>query len=82
VLERLLTGATNKEIAADIGVSEQCVKYHLTKLFHKFRVDTRVALALAANRIIGSGPLTARPGKPGSLRPPRDGFDGAQLDRP
>jgi DNA-binding CsgD family transcriptional regulator len=51
VLARLLTSETNKEIAAALQISDQCVKYHLTQLFRKFRVDNRVALALLAERI-------------------------------
>jgi DNA-binding NarL/FixJ family response regulator len=61
VLECVLTGATNKEIAGDLGVSEQCIKYHVGRLFKKFGVDTRVALAVAASEIVRRD------------RPPRDG---------
>ena len=44
IVESLLRGRTNKEIANQFGVTEQTVKNQLTTLFKKLRVSGRVAL--------------------------------------
>jgi DNA-binding NarL/FixJ family response regulator len=44
VLRQLLKGLTNKEIANNLGISEQTVKDHLKRLMHKMKVTTRTAL--------------------------------------
>ena len=44
VLDLLVTGRPNKLIAADLGITEQCVKAHVSKLFAKYHVENRVAL--------------------------------------
>ena len=52
VLRGIFEGLTNKEIAAQIGVSESAVKATLQQLFHKTRVRTRsqlVRIALEAS---------------------------------
>jgi len=52
VLRGIFEGLTNKEIAANIGVSESAVKAVLQQLFHKTRVRTRsqlVRIALEAS---------------------------------
>ena len=41
------TGARNKDIAWQLGISEGTVKLHLFRAFRKLRVDNRVALGLA-----------------------------------
>jgi DNA-binding NarL/FixJ family response regulator len=43
-------GLSNKEIAARLGRSEETVKHHLTKVFEKTGVTSRVELALLAER--------------------------------
>ena len=50
VLERLVTGDSNRQIAKTLGICEQTVKDHLSVLFRKFQVQRRVALAVAAVR--------------------------------
>lgn len=50
VLERLVAGDTNREIAKTLGIREQTVKDHVSVLFRKFQVRRRVALAVAAVR--------------------------------
>ncbi|MEJ7599920.1 MAG: LuxR C-terminal-related transcriptional regulator [Kofleriaceae bacterium] len=51
VLERVLRGDSNKEIAADLGVSTRAVELHVTRLFEKLGVKGRAALA---GRVLGA----------------------------
>lgn len=54
VLELVLGGASNKQIAGELGVSLATVKTHLQHVFHKFEVPSRTALvAHARSRIRG-----------------------------
>lgn len=48
VLEGLVRGERNKEIAARLGLSEPTVKTHLASIFAKLDVDSRAAAAVAA----------------------------------
>ena len=48
ILQALLDGCTNREIATRFGTTEQTVKNQLTTLFDKIGVSSRLALALAA----------------------------------
>jgi DNA-binding NarL/FixJ family response regulator len=48
VLQSLFEGLTNKEIAAQLGVSESAVKATLQQLFQKTRVRTRSQLVRIA----------------------------------
>lgn len=50
VLDRLCQGKSNREIAADMFISETTVKYHLVGLMRKFEVRGRVELVVAALR--------------------------------
>lgn len=51
ILTALGTGKANKQIALDLGVTEQAVKYHLTNVYRKLGAQNRVeALRLAAER--------------------------------
>ena len=50
VLERVLDGMSNKEIAGQLFLSEQGVKMHLGRLFRKFGVANRAQLILIAFR--------------------------------
>ncbi len=45
VLELLRAGRTNKEIAGELGISEQAAKAQVRKLMRKFSVPNRAALA-------------------------------------
>lgn len=49
VLDCICSGASNKEIANKLFVSEQTIKSHCNKLFKKFGVSNRVGLALKGN---------------------------------
>lgn len=51
VLEAVARGERNKEIAARLCISEPTVKSHLTSLYAKLNVDSRVsAVAVAVER--------------------------------
>ena len=43
-----MAGLANKEIAADFKISEDTVKHHLSNIFDKLGVSTRLELALFA----------------------------------
>ena len=48
VLRMLVTGCSNKEIAAPLGIEERTVKAHVAKLFRKVGVSNRIMLSLYA----------------------------------
>jgi two-component system, NarL family, nitrate/nitrite response regulator NarL len=45
VIKAVLSGYSNKEIATELSISEQAVKYHLTNIFRKFGISGRMELA-------------------------------------
>ncbi len=47
VLARVLRGASNAAIAAELGVSSRAVEQHVTALFDRFGVESRAALVAA-----------------------------------
>tara|TARA_R110000823_G_scaffold27609_12_gene80412 strand:+ start:14883 stop:15503 length:621 start_codon:yes stop_codon:yes gene_type:complete len=51
VAEQVGRGASNREIAEVLKISERTVKAHLTAIFEKLEVRDRVQLALAMNHI-------------------------------
>jgi len=48
VLRLIVDGCSNREIATDFGLSEETVKRHLSNIFDKVGVSTRLELALFA----------------------------------
>jgi two-component system nitrate/nitrite response regulator NarL len=56
ILETIVGGFSNKEIAQKFSLSEDTVKHHLTNIFDKVGVSSRLELALFAinNRLIES----------------------------
>ncbi len=45
IVEAIVSGCSNKEIARDLSLSERTVKYHLTRIFSKLGVSGRMELA-------------------------------------
>ena len=63
VLELMAEGQENKEIAAQISVSTQTVKNHVTSILRKLRVGSRTeAITLALHKRWVVNPWSARPG--------------------
>jgi DNA-binding NarL/FixJ family response regulator len=48
IVDALLAGCTNKEIAHQLGVSDQTIKNQLTMLYKKMGVSSRLELVLLA----------------------------------
>ncbi len=46
VVEQVCTGASNKEVAANLGITERTVKAHLTAVFEKLNIRDRVQLVI------------------------------------
>lgn len=57
VLEHVITGKLNKQIAADLGTTEQTVKVHRMRVTAKMGIASAVELARAAQRL-GVNPAT------------------------
>ena len=51
VADQVARGATNREIAQSLEITERTVKAHLSSIFGKLKVRDRVQLALAMNNI-------------------------------
>jgi DNA-binding NarL/FixJ family response regulator len=57
IVQAVVTGRRNKEIADRFSITENTVKSHLTSIFNKFGVSNRVELALfAAHHHLLEGP--------------------------
>ena len=48
MLDYVVSGRANKAIAEEMRIGEQAVKAHISRLFLKFRVESRAGLAVAA----------------------------------
>jgi DNA-binding NarL/FixJ family response regulator len=57
VLDMLADGLLNKQIAAELQVSEATIKAHVTAIFRKLGVRSRTQAAVAARRL----EVSARP---------------------
>jgi DNA-binding NarL/FixJ family response regulator len=59
IVSAVVAGYANKEIAEHFRISEDTVKHHLSNIFDKLGVSTRLELALfAVNRALPFKPLT------------------------
>jgi DNA-binding NarL/FixJ family response regulator len=58
VIGLVTEGCSNKEVAARLNITEDTVKRHLTNIFDKVGMSTRLELALFAlkNKLVGKGP--------------------------
>ena len=61
VLERVVRGFENKQIAKELGVSEQAVKEHVSLLLQRFGVPNRAALAEAGTQRMITGHRAIEP---------------------
>jgi len=52
VVQHLLKGMTNKEIANEMGVTEQTVKEHIKNVMKKTKTPTRTAILLAISGVL------------------------------
>jgi two-component system nitrate/nitrite response regulator NarL len=50
IIRGVVEGLNNREIAARLGISEHTAKHHLTQIFNKTGVSTRLELALLATQ--------------------------------
>ncbi len=50
VLELVMQGLMNREIAAELSLAEKTVKHYMSSILHKLQVRTRVEAALLAQR--------------------------------
>jgi two-component system, NarL family, nitrate/nitrite response regulator NarL len=75
ILEMVVAGNPNKEIARACSVSEQTIKHHLTRVFDKVGASSRVELVMLATKngiIDSSSTVTTRsavPSEPSGLMP-------------
>lgn len=53
IVAAVARGLSNRDIAAEAGIAQQTVKNHLSSIFQKLQVRSRVQLALLA---VGHGP--------------------------
>lgn len=51
ILTMIVQGRLNKQIAAELGISEQTVKIHVSTIFRKLGVATRTQAAIMAERL-------------------------------
>lgn len=49
VVKAVVEGCTNREVARRLGISEDTVKHHMTSIFDKLGVSTRLELAVFAS---------------------------------
>ena len=50
ILQLVLAGRTNKAIAAELGITEKTVEFHLDNIYNKVGVRTRVMVGIWALR--------------------------------
>jgi DNA-binding NarL/FixJ family response regulator len=64
VMEAVVAGCTNKDIAKSFSISEQTVKHHITSIFDKLGVSSRVEVALFAvkHRLVDKDEAVIPPG--------------------
>lgn len=61
VLELLRKGLSNREIAKLLGISEKTVKSHLTDIFSKLNVKSRLEAVIVTNELLRKSDINLRP---------------------
>jgi DNA-binding CsgD family transcriptional regulator len=82
VVRILASGATNKEIAARLGLREQTVKNRLSNIYEKLGLRNRLELAIYLTRMVelaGPAELTRGKGGTASARPLPVVIDGTKV---
>jgi DNA-binding NarL/FixJ family response regulator len=70
IARAVTAGDTNKDIARRFSISEQTVKHHLTRIYHKVGVSQRRGLAVFALRnLMEAEPETEPPSWTSQIRP-------------
>lgn len=67
IVQYLLGGKTNKEIASRLGITERTVKHYMTVLMQKLNARNRVEVAMAAQHL-KRDPVARHDSEPGHLR--------------
>jgi two-component system, NarL family, nitrate/nitrite response regulator NarL len=64
VMEAVVAGYTNRDIAQTFSISEQTVKHHITSIFDKLGVSSRVEVALFAvkHQLVNNDQASVVPG--------------------
>jgi len=57
VVELLLQGKSNKLIAASLGISDRTVEFHLSNIYTKFQVSSRIELILKLGNVPGKAEI-------------------------
>jgi two-component system nitrate/nitrite response regulator NarL len=67
IVGEIVSGRSNREVSLEFSISERTVKHHLTNIFNKLGVTSRLGLALFAvnHQLIGSRPVPAASPAPG-----------------
>jgi two-component system, LuxR family, response regulator FixJ len=60
VLERVVAGKTNKEIAAEFGITEKTIKVHRARVMEKMQADSLAQLVVLA-QVVGTGTANVLP---------------------
>ena len=60
VLERVVAGKTNKEIAAEFGITEKTIKVHRARVMEKMQADSLAQLVVLA-QVVGAGAANVLP---------------------
>jgi DNA-binding CsgD family transcriptional regulator len=56
IVLKVMDGKKNAQIAAEIGIGEKTVKFHLTNIYKLTGMRDRYALSIWANQILGESP--------------------------
>jgi len=69
VVRLTITGASNKEIGASLGITERTVKAHISHIFNKLGLRQRTELFLLEERLLSNALVRQVPEEPGGELP-------------